>query len=1154
MKRAVSFPGGELQAGKDDPDISGSFGSKESSTPALSHAQDALYDDYFAGLDALDEAAASPIKPSSPPTTNHEALLLQQHQSRKNVNTSVSNDTFLDTNHNPPQGPTSRGDRFSRHSWSYDSFTYEPVTHEEQRQQRTRSIGRSIHMTFARSPLIGDFEDDDDFSFVDIDVNGNDSKSISDSGVGISEVLGKRGSFISGLRDGDVLLDGKDSIASDIASLSSDKEGGSVGKLSVKPSGRPSFVDVKSAEVVDYQIQDGDRPYALFRLNVQIGNRHWTVHRRFNDFKNVHGLLGHTHTSEEMASLVLPPQRIFKRKKFDPAYLYERCEQLDDYIHMLLSLPALANDPIVLDFLSHNWRQPKRPKKPRINAPGLQDGKVGEKGSIDLTKRSGTVPAITPGMSPREIKRIVARQNRTQLGRGRMDKRKSGMTAVGVGRDGGKGGDGGKGDGMNLAVFTQRSQLQTQGTDGARGYSRGRLGKKKGGLIAVKKRNLPNVVNNTSPASVIECSPRGLSIKKQLALEFKSAMMQKGTPVIRRVGLDRQTRHEYTDGDAIGATSFGDKLDVLASSDKVENWEGAVEVDVDPIVGSENIHVDDTDAHSALPSTMAQAQSDSDKRLTSTTEVTVTQYGHPSIARAHTLQEIRAHGHLQPQLSQPSLHSKRNTQVYEMKESGDGDDGDDNDFTAEMDLNFPTRKLVSRQRSLTARRTTPNMLAVNEKQKRHTKGTGVTAAKPPFTSRLSQWIFNAFNISEDAEENEPSINDDQGVGVAGPKDVADSERTHQQLLKQNLLHQQEKARQQQQQRRDKRKILQALYVPSSATQLEDCSRKRSEGGSVISSGYSIEANSSNSNGRNSPVGQNLPNNNREAVPVIGEGMDVREGESESSEEHVSTGVVDEVEDSSVVESMDVIDSVVADVREDTGVVEYVGLGEDINVINVPGVVDNKVDSVNINEGAGVNGRERSESAFSIDDAMSIAIVRKPTAGVDADGTEDTAHTEMASRTASMPLPKASMLSNPITLITSRVDSNNLPSQPNNEHHTMIAQQQHLLKHYSRIRFNRLPSLPRLSPKTYKNNAIGNASCDNLDSDANNVAEPFEDTLEGSERVYNDHGDHNISVDLIEKPREMYDSDENRKNNEEIMLFEAFLSQAQQTATRMDIFE
>jgi hypothetical protein len=54
--------------------------------------------------------------------------------------------------------------------------------------------------------------------------------------------------------------------------------------------------------------------------NVQINARHWTIHRRYSDFEDLHDLIGHYHPLASKA-LSLPSKRYIKRYAMDQLQL-----------------------------------------------------------------------------------------------------------------------------------------------------------------------------------------------------------------------------------------------------------------------------------------------------------------------------------------------------------------------------------------------------------------------------------------------------------------------------------------------------------------------------------------------------------------------------------------------------------------------------------------------------------------------------------------------------------------------------------------------------------------------------------------------------------------------------------------------------------------
>ncbi|KNC74588.1 hypothetical protein SARC_12870, partial [Sphaeroforma arctica JP610] len=659
--------------------------------------------------------------------------------------------------------------------------------------------------------------------------------------------------------------------------------------------------------------------------NVQIGNRHWTIHRRFNDFKNVHGLLGHTHSSEELAGVKLPPQRIFKRKKFDPAYLYERCEQLDEYIHKLLDVPSLAADPVVMDFLSNNWRQPKRPKKNPI--PG-RDMKAGP---IDLTNRKNANGGIQPGMTPKEIKRIIARQNKQQLGRGRSDKRKFIRNGPGVVSLGGTSSGPAvkaeeKGDGQAEEPY---STLGQQGVPFDTGFARvfntkmtknnsgGGNRKRKPGAPLTRKARLPplGAIDMVPPIAVVDCAPKCLDLQKQLAVEYKGTMLLLGTPNMDRVGLDgygvggeedeeRQSASKtnmYADTDTSGqSTDSGASSDTNLRTFHSEP-QGNREIDTsgDESFGETlstramDLAAKESVAQDGLrPSPMYPSQPEDRMPPGSVVEDVVEglamgaasdgdiPHRHSPLIHEEQVSEVpRAHGqhgtHTLRQKKQLGVHQDANhagasrgnnkgghklqqserkkKQQQQLLEAGQPANAygegvsEQGVLVAEMDLNFPTKKLVSRQRSLTARRSgalgpsqqrQPGTAEVLHKKPLITaKGTSVPAKRPPLASRLSTWFSNALSLNEDEDLGDSELLSDEksaaesggSVPASGGTDEGPSVKTagpftHQQLLK---MHQQ----QQRQQMKDKRqntrrsphaynqKRVPTLLLPSSSTGL-----------------------------------------------------------------------------------------------------------------------------------------------------------------------------------------------------------------------------------------------------------------------------------------------------------------------------------------------
>ncbi|GMI78801.1 SORTING NEXIN 4 [Hibiscus trionum] len=90
------------------------------------------------------------------------------------------------------------------------------------------------------------------------------------------------------------------------------------------------------------------KSFAVYSIAVtDVENRTWFVKRRYRNFEQLHRCLKEIPNY----SLHLPPKRIFSSST-EVAFVHQRCIQLDKYLQDLLSMPNVAEQHEVWDFLS----------------------------------------------------------------------------------------------------------------------------------------------------------------------------------------------------------------------------------------------------------------------------------------------------------------------------------------------------------------------------------------------------------------------------------------------------------------------------------------------------------------------------------------------------------------------------------------------------------------------------------------------------------------------------------------------------------------------------------------------------------------------------------------------------------------------------------
>lgn len=175
-------------------------------------------------------------------------------------------------------------------------------------------------------------------------------------------------------------------------------------------SARHSHMGVRTADVVGYKIvtDDADDTHAEFRINVQMDRAQWTMHRRFNDFCDLHQMLvlQHPQCAHDVS---LPPKRYFKRNKFDPAYLDRRGRQLDAYLREVLAHDVFSRSIAVRDFMSASWNASAVTRPP--TECGAEAAGRGERGGgAGARAGGGGLMGSMTAMNPRQIKFAIFRQ------------------------------------------------------------------------------------------------------------------------------------------------------------------------------------------------------------------------------------------------------------------------------------------------------------------------------------------------------------------------------------------------------------------------------------------------------------------------------------------------------------------------------------------------------------------------------------------------------------------------------------------------------------------------------------------------------------------------------------------------------------------------
>eukprot|EP00123_Amoebidium_parasiticum_P006370 comp17331_c0_seq2/m.16538 comp17331_c0_seq2/g.16538 ORF comp17331_c0_seq2/g.16538 comp17331_c0_seq2/m.16538 type:complete len:305 (-) comp17331_c0_seq2:122-1036(-) len=172
----------------------------------------------------------------------------------------------------------------------------------------------------------------------------------------------------------------------------------------------------KTAEVVDYHIQKcGEKTWVVFRINCQYEGKHWTIHRRYNDFVDLHHAIVRELPPHITDDLYLPSRRIFKRIKFDPDYIEKRRLALDAYMKKIISYPEFMCCHAVRTFLSAAWDRYRNPLTGALASRGPQAGMA----VVTLPPNSdGSLNNSALGrdrsLSPTQLRSVIARTQQPQ--------------------------------------------------------------------------------------------------------------------------------------------------------------------------------------------------------------------------------------------------------------------------------------------------------------------------------------------------------------------------------------------------------------------------------------------------------------------------------------------------------------------------------------------------------------------------------------------------------------------------------------------------------------------------------------------------------------------------------------------------------------------
>ncbi|KAG4114121.1 hypothetical protein ERO13_D12G026600v2 [Gossypium hirsutum] len=128
----------------------------------------------------------------------------------------------------------------------------------------------------------------------------------------------------------------------------SEEYGGKIASNIVLRNEGPHIPKLRCRVIGAYFEKLASKSFAVYSISVtDAENRTWFVNRRYRNFERLH-----RHLKEiPNYSLHLPPKRIFSSSTED-AFVHQRCIHLDKYLQDLLSIPNVAEQHEVWDFLS----------------------------------------------------------------------------------------------------------------------------------------------------------------------------------------------------------------------------------------------------------------------------------------------------------------------------------------------------------------------------------------------------------------------------------------------------------------------------------------------------------------------------------------------------------------------------------------------------------------------------------------------------------------------------------------------------------------------------------------------------------------------------------------------------------------------------------
>eukprot|EP01137_Pigoraptor_chileana_P006815 Opistho-2@51572 len=107
---------------------------------------------------------------------------------------------------------------------------------------------------------------------------------------------------------------------------------------------------LRDAAIVDHETRNENKRYTVYKLVLKTGSRSWCVSRRYNEFYTLNEKLKKQFPNEH---LKLPGKRLIG-DNFDPNFIQNRRNALQEYIKMILSNENISKSDILRDFLSEN--------------------------------------------------------------------------------------------------------------------------------------------------------------------------------------------------------------------------------------------------------------------------------------------------------------------------------------------------------------------------------------------------------------------------------------------------------------------------------------------------------------------------------------------------------------------------------------------------------------------------------------------------------------------------------------------------------------------------------------------------------------------------------------------------------------------------------